>query len=296
MESISSVLVKSKGELVEMAKAMKIGGVTAELKKAEIQLLVLRKMEVGGVVEEDKKEKFITKIPTLMPLLPSFEEDDVESFFNHFELCAKNFGWPKDCWTFLVQHCFKGAARSVFLALEYEQTLDYEKVKAVVLSAYSRCPEYYRRKFRQHDKGSNETFVEFLRRKEIDLDNWMRASKVENFQDFKQLILRENLCFSLSDTQRNFVTNKSGSIKETVIALDAYVVQNSSLSGSKFLSNIASGSDNNQNVQKWSQERSKESQESRNGKDKWHNNYKKALFCTGCRQKGHDYGHCFKRK
>ena len=70
MESISSVLVKSKGELVELAKAMKIGGVTAELKKAEIQMLVLRKMEIGGVVEDDKKEKFIAKIPNLMPFYP----------------------------------------------------------------------------------------------------------------------------------------------------------------------------------------------------------------------------------
>ena len=75
----------------------------------------------------------------------------------------------------------------MFLALDYEQTVDYEVVKAVVLNAYSRCPEFYRGQFRQCDKGSNETFVEFLRRKEVILDNWLRASDVENFQDFKQL-------------------------------------------------------------------------------------------------------------
>ena len=42
--------------------------------------------------------------------VPSFQEDDVDMFFLHFEKLATNLNWPKDHWTILLQKAFVGKA------------------------------------------------------------------------------------------------------------------------------------------------------------------------------------------
>ena len=42
--------------------------------------------------------------------IPSFQEDDVDMFFLHFEKLATNLNWPKDHWTILLQKAFVGKA------------------------------------------------------------------------------------------------------------------------------------------------------------------------------------------
>ena len=46
--------------------------------------------------------------------VPSFQEDDVDMFFLHFEKLATNLNWPKDHWTILLQKAFVGKAREIF--------------------------------------------------------------------------------------------------------------------------------------------------------------------------------------
>ena len=50
----------------------------------------------------------------------SFQEDDVNMFFLHFEKLATNLNWPKDHWTILLQKAFVGKAREVFAQLSVE--------------------------------------------------------------------------------------------------------------------------------------------------------------------------------
>ena len=49
--------------------------------------------------------------------VPSFQEDDVDMFFLHFEKLATNLNWPKDYWTILLQKAFVGKAREIFAQL-----------------------------------------------------------------------------------------------------------------------------------------------------------------------------------
>lgn len=50
-------------------------------------------------------------------------------------------------------------------ALTLEQSLDYDSIKAALLSAYKLDLEAYRQKFRKHVKNPSQTFVEFAREK-----------------------------------------------------------------------------------------------------------------------------------
>ena len=54
--------------------------------------------------------------------VPSFQEDDVDMFFLHFEKLATNLNWPKDHWTILLQKAFVGKAREIFAQLSVEQS------------------------------------------------------------------------------------------------------------------------------------------------------------------------------
>ena len=98
--------------------------------------------------------------------VPSFQEDDVDMFFLHFEKLATNLNWPKDHWTILLHKAFVGKAREIFAQLSVEQSQKYEYVKDVVLRGYQLNPEAYRQKFRNYQRDISQTFVEFARVKE----------------------------------------------------------------------------------------------------------------------------------
>ena len=116
--------------------------------------------------------------------VPSFQEDDVDMFFLHFEKLATNLNWPKDHWTILLQKAFVGKAREIFAQLSVEQSQKYEYVKDVVLRGYQLNPEAYRQKFRNCQRDISQTFVEFARVKEQLFDRWCHSKKVN--KDFEQ--------------------------------------------------------------------------------------------------------------
>lgn len=80
-----------------------------------------------------------------------------------------------------------------------EENLKYETVKSTILCAYELVPEAYRQKFQNHKKYSSHTFVEFAREKSILFDKWCSASKAEDFNSLRELILLEEFKGYLSE-------------------------------------------------------------------------------------------------
>ena len=117
--------------------------------------------------------------------VPSFQEDDVDMFFLHFEKLTTNLNWPKDHWTILLQKAFVGKAREIFAQLSVKQSQKYEYVKDVVLRGYQLNPEAYRQKFQNCQRDISQTFVEFARVKEQLFDRWCHSKKVN--KDFEKL-------------------------------------------------------------------------------------------------------------
>jgi len=124
-------------------------------------------------------------------LLPHFRETEVDSYFSAFERIAVSFHWPKDCWTLLLQCRLVGKAMEVFSTLSLEDSLNYDAVKLAILRAYELVPEAYRQKFRGHKKSPTQTFVEFSREKALLFDKWCSATKVDDFNSLRELVLLE---------------------------------------------------------------------------------------------------------
>ena len=101
---------------------------------------------------------------------------DVEKFFLHFEKVATNLKWHKYMWSVLVQSVLVGKAQEVYSALSLGQSGDYDIVKQSVLMAYELVPEAYHGRFRNSQKLTDQTYVEFAQHKEQLFDRWCLAN------------------------------------------------------------------------------------------------------------------------
>ena len=141
--------------------------------------------------------------------VPSFQEDDVDMFFLHFEKLATDLNWPKDHWTILLQKAFVGKAREIYAQLSVEQSQKYKYVRDVVLRGYQLNPEAYRQKFRNCQRDNSETFVEFARVKEQLFDRWCHSKKVnKDFEKLHQLILIKEFKHRIPFHMKTFIDEK----------------------------------------------------------------------------------------
>ena len=221
--------------------------------------------------------------------VPSFQEDDVDMFFLHFEKLATNLNWPKDYWTILLQKAFVGKAREIFAQLSVEQSQKYEYVKDVVLRGYQLNPEAYRQKFRNCQRDINQTFVEFARVKEQLFDRWCHSKKVNmDFEKLRQLILIEEFKRRIPFHMKTFIDEKQvENLQQAADLADEYFLthgnfnqQRNQSSDKQYTANPSSGSDLFQQPVNSTQSMKSNSETS-------------APFCNYCKRRGHLRSECF---
>ena len=221
--------------------------------------------------------------------VPSFQEDDVDMFFLHFEKLATNLNWPKDHWTILLQKAFVGKAREIFGQLSVEQSQKYEYVKDVVLRGYQLNPEAYRQKFRNCQRDISQTFVEFARVKEQLFDRWCHSKKVnKDFEKLRQLILIEEFKCRIPFHMKTFIDEKQvENLQQAADLADEYFLtrgnfnqQRNQSSDKQYTANPISGSDSFQQPVNSTQSMKSNSQTS-------------VPFCNYCKRRGHLKSECF---
>ena len=213
--------------------------------------------------------------------VPSFQEDDVDMFFLHFEKLATNLNWPKDHWTILVQKAFVGKAREIFAQLSVEHSQKYEYVKDVVLRGYQLNPEAYRQKFRNCQRDISQTFVEFARVKEQLFDRWCHSKKVnKDFEKLRQLILIEEFKRRIPFHMKTFIDEKRvENLQQAADLADEYFLthgnfnqQRNQSSDKQYTANPSSGSDSFQQPVNSTQSIRSNSE---------------TPFCNYCKRRGH---------
>src|SRR6218665_2075178 len=66
-----------------------------------------------------------------------------------------------------------GQGSKVFAELGVEACLNYDTLKAALLLAYERVPEFHRKRFRTLNKFGNETYSTFAFRLALPFNSWM---------------------------------------------------------------------------------------------------------------------------
>ena len=171
----------------EIEKAEKIA---AEKEKERAhQLALLEKKAQLGMRHDSDSDRF--DIYKSVRLVPSFDEDQPDEFFIQFEKLARQFDWPVEKWTALIQGKLVGKGKTAYNSIVSPHSEDYDYVKKAILDAYQLTAEYYREKFRSVHKEQNKTYAEFAHYVNVLKDKWLSASKVETLDDLKELIVLE---------------------------------------------------------------------------------------------------------
>src|SRR6218665_3419814 len=109
--------------------------------------------------------------------VPPFDDVDMTQFLNAFEKAMAIHKFPKDKWTQLIHTKLTGKAQKVFAELGVEACLDYDTLKAALLLAYERVPEFHRKRFRTLNKFGNETYSNFAFRLALPFNSWIKGEE-----------------------------------------------------------------------------------------------------------------------
>lgn len=236
-----------------------------EIRLAEIQA------QSGGVVPRTRFSKF--DLAKQAQLVPHFNEDDPESFFRNFEKTATQLEWPKQSWTWLISTSLKGKASLVYSTLDLEDSKDYEFVKTAILTAYTITEEGYRQNFRNLNKSSSQTYVEFAAGKLRFFKKWISSSKVTKFDELVNLIVFEEFKRKIPlNVKLHLEDRGEKSLTEAAKCADVYSL-------------VHKGNPKNERTD-YVKPSSSLTLETREG------NYKK-IICSFCKKPGHHISDCW---
>ena len=193
--------------------------------EVEIEKINLEKMklECRGTKDDSKNDNF--DVSKNIRLVPPFNEESVEKFFQCFEKVAEGCEWPKQSWSLLLFNGLKGKAQDAYSALSKDECKDYDVVKDAILKAYELVPEAYRQKFRNYRKKDNDTYVEFAHEKEVSFERWCSSKNVDDFDKLQQLILVEEFKRCIRDDIKVYLDEKdANTLHEAATLADDYAL------------------------------------------------------------------------
>ena len=230
LEELPTEMIRMTPEQIELEKIkiqaeMELQRNKMEPEKVKIQQETrLREVDLAIRGREGSHDSF--EVTKQARLVPKFEEANVDGYFAHFERTALNLGWPKECWSMLLQTVLTGKAQRAYATLPTESCADYDLVKAAVLKSFELVPEAYRQKFRTQRKTENQSYVEFLREKENALDKWCDSKRIDgDAEKLRQLILAEEFLNCVPEEVRVHLSERKTDVTYEMAALaDEYIL------------------------------------------------------------------------
>ena len=145
LEELPREIIKMTSEQIELEKVriqarMELERNKMEQEKARIeQETRLREVDLARSGRRGSHDNF--EVTKQARLVPKFEEANVDEYFAHFERTALNLGWPRECWSMLLQTVLTRKAQRAYSTLPTENCVDYELVKAAVLKSFELVPD-----------------------------------------------------------------------------------------------------------------------------------------------------------
>lgn len=158
-------------------------------------------------------------------LVPKFSESDPDSFFLLFERVADARNWPAAARALMLQCVLTGKAQEAYSAVTAADSQDYAKVKAAVLKAYERIPEYYRQRFRSWKKGPKQSHLEFVRDLTTCFSRWCASAEVTDFESLWELVILKQFKDSVPERVAVYISEqKAKTAAEAAALADDFVL------------------------------------------------------------------------
>ena len=115
------------------------------------------------------------RLTAAIKFVPPFNDVAMTQFLNAFENAISIF--PREKWTQLIHTKLTGKAQKVFAELSVCAFLNYNTLKASLLLAYERVPEFHRKRFRTLNKFGYETYSNFAFRLALPFNSWFNGQE-----------------------------------------------------------------------------------------------------------------------
>lgn len=195
---------KTKLEIAELERKAKVEVAQIEeqgkLDRAKLDLEREKLKSAENQYQRKHEARF--DISRCLKIMPRFNTEDVDVFFDAFEKIANELEWPEEKWPILVQSAFVGKAQEAYTALNASQSAEYKVIKEAVLHAYEVVPEGHRQTFRSLRRKPGETYLDLVRQQEASFEKWLKGSEAYTFNELKELILLEQFKNSVRRLRR----------------------------------------------------------------------------------------------
>ncbi|KAL2077928.1 hypothetical protein ACEWY4_025613 [Coilia grayii] len=139
---------------------------------------------------------------------PYNEDEDIEHYLTTFERLAVASQWPREAWALYLVPLLKGKARAAYVAMNVEDSQDYDRVKQAILRKYEISEETYRQRFRSDTILEGETAKELHARLKDLAEKWLDPGR-RTKEDICDLIVLEQFLSMLSHELQVWVRERT---------------------------------------------------------------------------------------
>ncbi|XP_077137774.1 uncharacterized protein LOC143803900 [Ranitomeya variabilis] len=163
----------------------------AERREGRAFQLQMAQIERGISPQITPSQDINLRIPRLENF-PVMEKDtDLDTFLRGFEKTCRQYHLPHEQWAPYLTPGLRGKALEVFAGLPPELDANYEAIKEALIRKYNLTPEVYRRKFRNLQRGSTDSYADVVSTLRITFHQWIRGLSVNSFEDLTDLMVKD---------------------------------------------------------------------------------------------------------
>ncbi|KAJ1167473.1 hypothetical protein NDU88_007864 [Pleurodeles waltl] len=127
-------------------------------------------------------------------VVPAYVEgDDIDKWLGAFERALQMRKVKPQYWGSLLWELVPNSGRDRLLTMSGEDADSYPSMKSCLTKKFGLTPEQYRLKFRDTQKTSTQSWVEFVDISVKALEGWIQGNRVSTFEGLYNLIMREHL-------------------------------------------------------------------------------------------------------
>ncbi|KAH6932541.1 hypothetical protein HPB50_007180 [Hyalomma asiaticum] len=137
--------------------------------------------------------------------------EDIALFLVNFERTCARVGFDRATWPQKLLTVLPCEAADTLARLPETDADDYNKIKAALLKKFRLSAEAFRRRFRDAQKTTSETFQEFAFNMKADLVEWLKGEGVYEDRDkVVDLICLEQFYGSIDEEMRLWIQDRPG--------------------------------------------------------------------------------------
>ncbi|KAH6927510.1 hypothetical protein HPB50_004921 [Hyalomma asiaticum] len=199
-----------------------------EIERLRLQLQIVEAKCANSVREEIAEIQADARLNMRDLLQPYKMSEDIALFLVNFERTCARVGFDRATWPQKLLTVLPCEAADTLARLPETDADDYNKIKAALLKKFRLSAEAFRRRFRDTQKTTSETFQEFAFNMKADLVEWLKGEGVYEDRDkVVDLICLEQFYGSIDEEMRLWIQDRPGerNIERAAELADEYTTE-----------------------------------------------------------------------